>query len=376
MKILLLYYEPQRSGQTRHVLSLAEGLDRRHYSLTVALPENLKPSIEAFQRTGVKVVPLRMGKVVWAIEAIATLIHLVRDEDFDVVHIHSQEASLLGRLVTWAAGARAILYTPQTIDIRRVRWHGPYRLIERLLALITSAVISVNESDRRRLIAWGIPSRKVTTIYNGIDLTPFEEPIDIGDLRQSLGLDASAPLVMQVGRLSAQKDPLAFVEGAAQVVCQCPTTQFALVGDGPLRDAVTARIRALGLGESIRWLGWQPDGFRIIGAADVVTLTSRWEGTPYALLEAMAWSRPVVATAVNGCPEIVVDGITGFMVPPSDATAWATCVSHLLNTPAQASVMGQQGRKRLEEKFIVQQMLERLEKLYFDVTHKEVPCPG
>lgn len=355
------------------MLSLAQGLDRRDFQLTVVMPENLKESIDAFERTGVKIVPLPLQKVAWGSEAIAAFVRLVRSEDFDIVHIHSQEASLLGRVVARSAGAQIILYTPQTLDIRRARWHRPYRWLERLLAIITNAIISVNESDRRRLIDWGIPSRKVTTIYNGIDLADFKEPVDVQALRQSLGLDASAPLVMQVGRLSAQKDPLAFVEGAAQVVLKYPRTQFALVGDGPLRNAVIARIGELGLGKSVRWLGWQPDAARLIGAADVVTLTSKWEGAPYALLEAMAWSRPVVATAVNGCPEIVVDGATGFLVPPGDTSAWASRVSYLLTTTAHAEAMGQRGRKRVEEQFTLKHMIERLEKLYCDMRHS---CPA
>ena len=351
------------------MLSLAQGLDRRDFQLTVVMPENLKKSIDAFMRAGVHVVPLRVRKLAWGSEAIVAFVRLIRDGGFDLVHIHSQEAGLLGRLLAWSAGARVILYTPQTIDIRRVRWHGPYRLIERLFALITSAVISVNESDRRRLIAWGIPPRKVVTIHNGIDLTEFKKSIDARGLRQSLGLDTDLPLVMQVGRLSAQKDPVAFVEGAAQVVRQCPRTQFALVGDGPLRDAVITRIRELSLEECVHCVGWHKDAYRLIGAAAVVTLTSKWEGAPYALLEAMAWSRPVVATAVNGCPEIVVDGVTGFLVSPGDTVAWAGKVSELLEKPAHANILGQQGRKRVEDEFTQQQMLERIETLYCDKRH-------
>jgi len=167
--------------------------------------------------------------------------------------------------------------------------------------------------------------------------------------------------------MSAQKDPIAFVEGAAAVVLKCPRTQFALVGDGPLRNAVIARIGELGLEECVHWLGWQPDAFRVIGAADVVTLTSRWEGAPYAILEAMAWSQPVVSTAVNGCPEIVMDGVTGFLVPPGDTTAWVSRVSHLLTTTAHAEAMGQRGRKRVEEQFTLKHMIERLEKLYWEI---------
>ncbi len=308
-----------------------------------------------------------MRKAVLGLEAIVALIRLVREEGFDIVHIHSQEAGLLGRLVAWSAGARTIIYTPQTLDIRRARWHKLYKLVERLLAHVTTAVISVNESDRARLIEWGVSSEKVTTIYNGIDLSRFEEPIDVWGLRQSSGLDGNVPLVMQVGRLSAQKDPLAFVEGATHVVCQYPTTQFALVGDGPLRDAVLVRIRELSLEHCVRWLGWRKDADRLIGAADVVTLTSKWEGAPYALLEAMAWSRPVVATSVNGCPEIVVDGVTGFLVPPGDTRAWAGKVRELLDKPAHANVLGLQGRKRVEEEFTLQRMLGRMETLYYDM---------
>ena len=171
------------------MLSLARGLDRHRFRVTVALPENLGQSIDAFLQTDAKVVPIPMRKVVWGLEAILALVRLVRDEGFDIVHIHSQEAGLLGRLVTWSAGARRILYTPQTLDIRRARWHRLYRVIEWFLAHFTSTVISVNEADRRRLIDWGIPPRKVVTIHNGIDLTGFGEPIDVSGLRQSLGLD-------------------------------------------------------------------------------------------------------------------------------------------------------------------------------------------
>jgi glycosyltransferase involved in cell wall biosynthesis len=172
---------------------------------------------------------------------------------------------------------------------------------------------------------------------------------------------------MQMGRLRAQKNPLAFVEGAAEVARQCPDAQFTLVGDGPLRDEVTARIRQLGLEGSVRWLGWHAHGYRLLAAADITTLTSLWEGTPFTLLEAMAWSRPVVATAVNGCPEIVVEGITGFLVPPGDPAAWARRVIELLHSPTQARTMGQQGRKRLEERFTVQHMIAQLETQYRDL---------
>jgi glycosyltransferase involved in cell wall biosynthesis len=169
---------------------------------------------------------------------------------------------------------------------------------------------------------------------------------------------------MQVGRLSEQKDPLTFVEGAAQVLQFHPHTQFALMGEGPLEAAVTARIRALGLESQVRLVGWQAEASRWMAAADIVSLTSRWEGMPFVLLEAMACSKPVVATAVNGCPEMIEDGVTGFLTPPSAPHIWAKRVTELLNDPDQAKQMGQRGRQRVEARFTVQHMLGQLDKLY------------
>ncbi|MCX7683044.1 MAG: glycosyltransferase family 4 protein [Anaerolineae bacterium] len=363
-QVLLVYYEPLPAGQTTHVLALARGLDRARFRSTVVLPAHLEASITAFRNAGARVVPLPLHKILWPPQAIAALLRLIRKEGIDIVHIHSQEAGLLARLVAWTAGARRIIYTPQTLDIRKARWHWLYILIERLLAHLTDTIVSVNEFDRGRLIRWGIAPHKVVTIPNGIDLRQCAEPPDLNSLRQELGVDEGQCLVMQVGGLRAQKAPLAFVEGAHHIVHQRPDVRFALVGDGPLKDAVTKRILELGLERQVRVLGWRSDARTLMWAADVVTLTSRWEGSPHALLEAMACARPVVATAVNGCPEIVLDGVTGFLVPPGDPAAWAGRVINLLDHPEMARTMGERGRKRVEEHFSLTRMIGRIEELY------------
>jgi glycosyltransferase involved in cell wall biosynthesis len=360
--VLQVYYEPQPSGQTAHVLSLARGLDPRRYDLTVVLPEHLQTASAAFHDTGARVVLLPLGKILWPPRALFSLARLIRHQD--VVHVHSQEAGLVARPVARLAGAPALLYTPQTVDIHRAQWHGLYRTAERALAHLTDIVISVNDADRQRLIRWGLSPLKVVAVPNGLDLAPFGGPVDARSLRQELGLDPDRPLVLQVGRLGAQKDPLAFVDGAAQVLAQFPDVQFALAGEGPLHDQVAARIRQRGLTGRVHLLGWRPAASRLMATADAVTLTSRWEGTPYALLEAMACARPVVATAVNGCPEVVLDGDTGFLVPPGDPAAWARAVAALLADPINATAMGRRGRVRGESHFALEGMIARLQALY------------
>lgn len=364
LKVLLVYYEPQSSGQTAHVLSLARGLDRQRFDITVVLPEDLERPAADLMQAGARVVPLCLHKLVWHPQAILGLARLVRELPADIVHIHSQEAGLIARPVARLAGAGAVLYTPQTIDVRRARWQGLYRLLEHTLAGITTAIASVNESDRRRLVQWGIPAHKVVTVPNGIDLAAFEGPMDVAGQRGALGLDNDQLLVMQVGRLTAQKNPVAFVEGAAHLVGQHPAVQFALVGDGPLRNSIAARVHQLGLEGKVHLLGWREGASRLMAAADIVTLTSRWEGAPYALLEAMAWSRPVVSTAVNGCPEIVADGVTGLLVPAGDPAAWARALAALLDDREKSAAMGRLGRQRVEAYYALPQMIARLERLY------------
>ena len=305
-----------------------------------------------------------MRKLFWPLSSIIALVRLVRQENLDLVHIHSQEMGLTARPLVWLAGAHAIFYTPQTIDIRQTRWSGLYILLERTLARITKAVISVNELDRSRLLRWGIPARKVTTIPNGIDPDAANLKLDRHELCSAMHIDERKPLVMQVGRLSAQKNPHDFIEGAALVLRQLPEVQFALVGEGPLRQEILERVRSLGLESSVHLLGWQPEASCLMAAADVVTLTSLWEGTPYSLLEAMALCKPVVATSVNGCPEIVIDGVTGYLVPQKDPAAWAERVITLLRDPALAADFGQAGRQRLQKKFSVHQMIHQLDGLY------------
>lgn len=366
MQVLLVYYEPVSAGQTTHVLALANGLDHDRFCPTVVLPAALHASIAAFRRAGIRVIPLPLHKTMWPPRAVTALARSIRQEHFDIVHVHSQEAGLLARVVARIAGARRVIYTPQTIDIRRARWHWLYALAERALAHLTDTVISVNEFDRERLIRWGLAPRQVVTIPNGIDCSAPENPVDARSLRRELGVDEERPLVMQVGGLRAQKAPLAFVEGAQCVVRERPNIQFVLIGEGPLAEKVQARITRLGLEGYVRLAGWREEACKLMPAADVVTLTSRWEGMPHALLEAMACSRPVVATAVNGCPEIVVDGVTGFLVPTGNPLAWARRVIDLVDNPVMAKTMGQEGRKRVEERFSLRQMMAQIERLYAD----------
>jgi glycosyltransferase involved in cell wall biosynthesis len=364
IKILLVYYEPIASGQTTHVFSLAKKLDRRKFQIEIIIPNRLSLSVIPSLSSEVKITPLPIQKVIWKFQALSYFKQAVREHPNTIVHIHSQEAGIIGRPLTKVFGGKLIFYTPQTIDIQRKQYYRLYIYIERILAKLTDHILSVNEADRRRLLSWGISPKKVDTVYNGIDLDEFYQAEDQGKIRNSLQLQENTPLIMQIGRLSIQKSPLNFVEGARIILTKLPKVQFVMVGSGPLSTMVKKRIRDLGLERKIILAGAHKQAFRLIPAADIVTLTSLWEGTPYSLLEAMAWQKPVVATSVNGCPEVVSNRETGLLVPPNDPDQWASAVMEVISNPSMAETFGKAGRRLVEEKFTITRMVQSISDLY------------
>jgi glycosyltransferase involved in cell wall biosynthesis len=362
--VLLIYYEPLASGQTSHVFSLAKSLDRTRFQVEVLIPEHLALAARQFNEANVKVTLLPIRKTFWKPKAIFHLIHAIRNQPDTIVHIHSQEAGLVARPLARIGGGKHILYTPQTIDISHKRIFKVYIILERLLALLTDRILSVNEADRRRMVSWGISPKKIVTVYNGVDLEEFRQNENPFKIRQTLGLRENGPLVMQIGRLSRQKSPLDFIEGAAIILQKRPEVQFVMIGDGPLYSTVLQRVQDLGLESRIKLVGPCDKAFRLIPAADIVTLTSLWEGAPYSLLEAMAWQKPVVTTAVNGCPEIVEDHQSGLLVPPSHPESWAQAVMEVLDNPMMAEAFGHAGRQRVEEKFTLPKMVRAVADLY------------
>lgn len=356
IRLLYVYYEPNPSGQTEHIQTLVQRLDRQRFDITVVLPDLLESQAARFAETGARVVLLPIRKLFWRPTALSGLWRIIRQGNFDIVHVHSQEAGIVARFLARLAGARGLFYTPHTINIRRRGLRTIYRLVERLLAAFTDRIISVNEADRQSMIARGIPPDKVVTVYNGVDLERFSDP--------AIKQDPSSPVVMQVGRLSEQKAPLDFVAGAGWVLQKRPDVRFILVGDGPLYEQVQAQIKRAGLEKQVSAVGAQANAFRLIQTADILTLTSYWEGSPYSVLEAMAWGKPVVATAVNGCPELVVDGVTGYLTPRGQPEAWAERVLILLSDPERARQMGEQGRRRLEANFTLAEMVTKISALY------------
>jgi glycosyltransferase involved in cell wall biosynthesis len=243
-----------------------------------------------------------------------------------------------------------------------------YRAIERGLARRTDRLLTVTPRVRDELLALGVgePSQ-YTAVPLGFDLAPLlRAETTRGELRAELQL-GDAPLVGIVARLVPIKAHEVFLAAAVRVRAARPATRFLIVGDGELRAAMEQRVAALGLGDAVRFLGWRADLDRLYADLDVVVLTSRNEGSPVALIEAMAAGRPVVATAVGGVPEVVRDRISGHLVPARRPDAMAQAICEVLADPAGARLLGLAARDAVYPKYSVSRLIRDLEALYGDL---------
>jgi glycosyltransferase involved in cell wall biosynthesis len=286
-----------------------------------------------------------------------------------IVHTHSSKAGIIGRWAAWKAGAEISVHSIHGFGFHPGQTAAAqvlFQALERWTATVTNAFCPASEANRRVAQQLGLFRRgqAVTVLPESIDAEKYQPAAqDALLLREELGVAADAPLVGMIACFKPQKAPLDFVRMAARIASLNPAAHFFLAGDGELRLAVEQEVRATGLGERVHVLGWRRDVNRLLGAADVLVLTSLWEGLPRVVLQAMAASKPIVATRVDGTPEAVADGENGFLLEPHDVDGFADRVMRLLRDRELARRLGEEGRRRLDP-FLAPAMLEKLDQLY------------
>jgi glycosyltransferase involved in cell wall biosynthesis len=363
---------PELGGAQANTLYTVRHLDRRRFQpALVTSPDGpLATEMASISDAEVTFVPdlVREIRPVKDWYAGRELVEHLRRTRPAIVHTHSSKAGILGRWAAHRAGVPVVVHTVHGFpfhDHQAAARRSLYRVLERATARLTDRFICVARADVEKGAANGVFRREdAVVIRSGIALRPFREAGGSGaGVRAELGIPAGVPLVGMVACLKPQKDPLAFVDVAARVRRAVPEAWFLLVGDGVLRARVEEARRRQGLVDRLLMLGWRRDIPAIMDALNVLVLTSLHEGLPRVVPEAMASSRPVVATAVDGTPEAVTDGVNGFLVPARDPSSAADRVVTLLSDPSLAAGMGEEGFRRVAE-FDIEEMVRRQEVLY------------
>jgi glycosyltransferase involved in cell wall biosynthesis len=208
-----------------------------------------------------------------------------------------------------------------------------------------------------------VSSRRIAVIPNGINLGSFEDELQNDEVRASLGIPRGVPVIGAVGRLDIQKAHERLIEAAREVTDAGQNAVYVIFGEGVERPHLESLVRELGLTGRVLLPGYRKDIRPYLAMMDVFAMPSRREGTPMALLEAMAMKKPVVATAVGGVPDVLRNGIDGIMLP-ENGDGLGDALLKLLRDPACASQMARSGRRRVETEFSSLRMAGRYEDVY------------
>jgi glycosyltransferase involved in cell wall biosynthesis len=357
------------AGAGGNTLLSAIGMDPDRYETWIAgCPGG--PLWERARHAGVATVQLhRFREVLSPVEDLYVLIQLVRlirRERFAIVHTHSAKGGFLGRLAAWLCRTPVVVHTFHGFsvhDFMSRRKRRGYLLLERAVRRPTHAFFAVSPRVAREAVELRLaPPGTVSVVPSAVELDGSLLQGPSNSLREQLGIPPEAALVGTVGRIDQQKAPLDFVRMAALVARTHPSTRFVMVGEGPLEKQV--RQEADRLGVAVLLTGFRSDAPRLAAGLDVFVISSLYEGLGRALTEALGSGRPVVATAVNGVPDLVTPGATGLLAPPAAPDALAECVRWMLDHPAEARRMGEQGRARVLATFEPAVMCRLLDRDY------------
>lgn len=340
-----------RGGAEGQLFQVACGLDRQRfrpfvYSLTPAID----PYGPRLAEAGVPVRVLR-GSGPQRLFALAAAL---RRDGIDVIHSWLFLANAAAGLASLACPGRALV-----TSARNRKRHGRANRWANLLAFRRSGAIVVNSADVADYIVehYRAPRSRIRVVVNGVDMDRFHP--------RSGGAEAP-PRIVTVGRVVEQKNQALFLSAAARLAVDFPTLRFVLVGDGPLRPGLEKRAAELGLSSRVDWLGERDDVETVLRGATLFWLTSRWEGMPNAVLEAMACGVPAVATDVGGARELIEEGVSGFVVENGDEEGIVARSRELLSDPARWQTMAAAALARAGE-FSRRRMIERMEELYEEV---------
>lgn len=367
---VLIVTRPGIGGAAKHVQMICELIDKSAFEVSVAASPLEDPKfLDQLALTGVRVVPFPMRREPHPEDALVLyrLAKLLRRRRPAIVHAHTSKPGLLARFAATAFGIPA-LYTPHGFyfhyDIpfwkRRL-----YRHLERVGGMWTTKLVCVTEEEARQALeARLVPASKLVVLPNALRLDQCEPKRGRAEVRAEFGIPAHAPLFVMVGRLASPKDPFTLLRAVDRLAAD---VHVLFAGDGPQKEEVRLLAKELGLEKQVHLPGHRDDPLDLTAAADVAVLSSKWEGLPFALLEAMALSRPVVATDVSGCRDALGGSGAGTLVPVADPDAMAKALGMLWADPNGRARMGEKGRRLVEDRYSAGLWIRRLEGLYRSV---------
>ena len=378
-KVLIIIARLNVGGPASHTIWLTDLLDSdRYQALLVSGQVGATEGDMGYMAAERGVIPLTLPElgreISWRDDArtLWKLMKIMRRERPDIIHTHTAKAGTLGRVAALAAlpFRRKKLYHTFHGHV----FHGYFSprktrafiRIEQILGCFTHRLIAVSETTRRELTDYKIARPgKIVAIPLGLDLVPFLNcKQQRGALRAELGVTKEAALIGLVARLVPIKGVEFLLQAAKQICERHENVYFIIIGDGEMRQELEALAIALNLGDRARFLGFRQDLPALYADLDIVALSSLNEGLPVSLIEAMASGCVSVSTAVGGVPDLIEDGVTGFLCVPGDAPALTEAFDRALSRRGEWAEIGQKAQASTQERFHLDRMVADHEQLY------------
>lgn len=306
-----------------------------------------------------------LGRGLYDLRTVADFRRLFREHGIQVAHLQGFGSLTFGRMAARTAGIPTIAHIHADHGAETGGYPWFVKVADRTLSRFTNCCIAVSEATARfATVEQGFDPGRVEVWHNPVDLSQYQaaSPAERSASRAALGLPQDAPVAVAVARLDLVKGIDLLVEAWPGVVGRVPDARLVLVGEGPMRDELTAALRARGVLDSVDFLGYRSDVAFVLHSADLLALPSRSEGSPLAALEALASGLPVVGHAVGGIPELVVDGVNGRLVPP-EPPLLADALAAVLGDRAERDRLAAEARASVEP-LGLRAYAARLEALY------------
>ena len=368
VKVVHLITELSIGGAQQALYRLLANMERERFEIqALCLYNGDKAIARQIQALGIAVIDLKMARK-WRVDSLWRLFLWLRRAQPEILHTWMFHANIPGRLVGKLAGVPIIVSSERTMG-----QEGKFRQrLNKLTSSLADRVTCVSQQVARYAEnEIGIDPEKILVVPNGIDLTQFEKLPSQKQARALFDLPQTGPLVGAVGRPRPVKGYGYLLEAWSRLAAIYPDGRLIFVGDGPDRQVLQERASHLGIERQVIFLDDQLNIPQLLPALDILALPSLHEGMPNVVLEAMAASVPVVATAVGGTPEVVADGETGLLVSPRSAAALAGALTTLIDDPERMKLMGGAGRQRILQDFNLTQTVRLTESLYDEMLRKK-----
>lgn len=364
--ILVLIDSSRLSGPGRQVIQIFHFIDHRKYHHRLGYPVVGDDETELLKEVRARSLPLSVlpQRCSFDPRPLWWLPKILRQHKIDVMQTHGYKPCFLGFwMKLWKRTSWIHFMHGHTNENWKV---ACYFWLEFQLARYADRIVTVSEEMERRLVKRGLPQQKTVTIQNALDPQVFRAVTE-RVTREQLGVSADDLLLGVIGRFSPEKGVDIFLDALRRVVERHPQVKAILIGEGPMEGNLRQQVESYGLQSQVLFAGYQPQISSFYPLLDLLVLPSRSEGLPNVALEALFFRVPVVATAVGGTPEVIVDDETGLLVPSEDPLAMAAAIEQILVDESLRQRLISGGEERIKNHFLPEARVQKIESLYMEL---------